>query len=460
MNLRKMLELMQKHSRDGPFDAARRFAPATARVEGGGGHEPLGASEHRAGGLLEPPRRHRASLRSRNSAGRGRRRACKRSTAQAPGGRRGTAVHDTAAAAAATSTGADRGQGRGRQPSGVRRTGRHNTAQAPGGRRGTAVHATAAAAAATTTGADRGHGCGRQSPVPGPHGLIEVETQPGSGPGSKLRYRLARGPGFQVRVPPGAGPGSQAEPRRSDGGEIAVQPPGVLQQRQLQPLRLEQIGAMGAVVSLLGRDGQACTALHGCLSTGADRRQLQPLRLERIATMGAVGDSQDGMALLGRLGCVGACADALMGAVSSLLESAGQGGMTLPRRLGCVGTHSEWILLRACLALSARRHPHGRGRQPPGVRQFTAELPPDHEDEKMLRVPGPHGLNEVEPPPGSEPGSKLRYRLPPGARVSGSRATGCRTWLAGEVQEVGRRGDRGPASRSACRSSCGCRHYG
>ena len=129
--------------------------------------------------------------------------------------------------------------------------------------------------------------------------------------------------------------------------------------------------------------------------------------------MGAVGDSQDGMALLGRLGCVGACADALMGAVSSLLESAGQGGMTLPRRLGCVGTHSEWILLRACLALSARRHPHGRGRQPPGVRQFTAELPPDHEDEKMLRVPGPHGLNEVEPPPGSEPGSKLRYRLPP-----------------------------------------------
>ena len=186
-----------------------------------------------------------------------------------------------------------------------------------------------------------------------------------------------------------------------------------LQQRQLQPLRREQIGAMGAVVSLLGRDGRACTAPHGCPSTGADPRQLQPLRLERIATMGAVGDSQDGMALLGRLGCVGACADALMGAVSSLLETAGQGGMTLPRRLGCVGTHSVRIMLRACLALSARRHPHGRGRQPPGVRQFTAELPPDHEDEKMLRVPGPHGLNEVEPPPGSEPGSRMRYCLPP-----------------------------------------------
>ena len=119
-------------------------------------------------------------------------------------------VRTAAAAAAAASTGADRGHGRGHQSPVVRRAGKRSTAQAPGGRRGTAVHATAAAAATTSTGADRGHGRGRQ--------LSEVRRTG--------RRNTAQTPG----------------------GVGAL--PNMPQQRQRQPLPLERIAAMGAVVSL------------------------------------------------------------------------------------------------------------------------------------------------------------------------------------------------------------------
>ena len=56
------------------FAAVRRFAPATARVEGGDGHVLPGTPDPRAVALPELPLHRRASLRSRYSAGRGRRR--------------------------------------------------------------------------------------------------------------------------------------------------------------------------------------------------------------------------------------------------------------------------------------------------------------------------------------------------------------------------------------------------
>ena len=66
--------LGQRLSRNDPFAAVRRFAPATARVEGGDGHDLPGTAVPRAVALPEHPLRRRASLRSRYSAGRGRRR--------------------------------------------------------------------------------------------------------------------------------------------------------------------------------------------------------------------------------------------------------------------------------------------------------------------------------------------------------------------------------------------------
>ena len=74
MTFRGPQKLEQWPSRDGPFAAVRRFAPAPARVEGGDGHDLPGTSEHRAVALPEHPLHRRASLRSRYSAGRGRRR--------------------------------------------------------------------------------------------------------------------------------------------------------------------------------------------------------------------------------------------------------------------------------------------------------------------------------------------------------------------------------------------------
>jgi len=45
--------------------------------------------------------------------------------------------------------------------------------------------------------------------------------------------------------------------------------------------------------------------------------------------------------------------------------------------------------------------------------EFTADLPPDHKEGQKLRVIGPHGPVEVQPPPDAHPGLCQRYRLSP-----------------------------------------------
>jgi len=45
--------------------------------------------------------------------------------------------------------------------------------------------------------------------------------------------------------------------------------------------------------------------------------------------------------------------------------------------------------------------------------EFSAMVPEDHQEGKTLRVLGPHGPIEVTPPPGSQPGMTLKWRLGP-----------------------------------------------
>ena len=91
MTFRGPQKLEQWPSRDGPFTAVRRFAPAPARVEGGDGHDLPGTTELRAVALPERPRHRRAPLRSRYIAGRGRRRTRPSPSAWSIGGTRWTA---------------------------------------------------------------------------------------------------------------------------------------------------------------------------------------------------------------------------------------------------------------------------------------------------------------------------------------------------------------------------------
>ena len=74
MTIQGPQKLEQWPSRGAFFAAVRRFAPATARVEGGDGQVLPGTPEPRAAALPELPLQRRASLRSRYCAGRGRRR--------------------------------------------------------------------------------------------------------------------------------------------------------------------------------------------------------------------------------------------------------------------------------------------------------------------------------------------------------------------------------------------------
>ena len=233
MNLRKLLELMQKHSRDRLLIAARRFAPATARVEGGGRHEPLGAAVHRAGRPPGPPRRHRASLRSRSSAGRGRRRASTL-TVRAMGARRGAG----SLGSSPPRVGCDRGQ---LHPGGGRRASRASPGGAPlpgrwePGRRGRRHAEGADGATLWGRGARRPAVCTRSSPRgpgwpggrpltfagPGvprnlPHGGAPCEPGELTGLGAccRPRRRWARGPRRRRRGPrvPRGGSGRTGEP--------------------------------------------------------------------------------------------------------------------------------------------------------------------------------------------------------------------------------------------------------
>mmetsp|Transcript_139289 Transcript_139289/g.277753 ORF Transcript_139289/g.277753 Transcript_139289/m.277753 type:complete len:233 (+) Transcript_139289:87-785(+) len=45
--------------------------------------------------------------------------------------------------------------------------------------------------------------------------------------------------------------------------------------------------------------------------------------------------------------------------------------------------------------------------------EFSTPMPEGHEEGTPLRIAGPHGPIEVVPPPGTQPGVKLRYRLAP-----------------------------------------------
>lgn len=45
--------------------------------------------------------------------------------------------------------------------------------------------------------------------------------------------------------------------------------------------------------------------------------------------------------------------------------------------------------------------------------EFSIMVPEDHQEGKTLRVSGPHGPIEVTPPPGSQPGMTLKWRLGP-----------------------------------------------
>jgi len=45
--------------------------------------------------------------------------------------------------------------------------------------------------------------------------------------------------------------------------------------------------------------------------------------------------------------------------------------------------------------------------------EFATDVPPDYQEGQPLRVIGPHGPVEVQPPPDAKPGSRQRYRLAP-----------------------------------------------
>jgi len=45
--------------------------------------------------------------------------------------------------------------------------------------------------------------------------------------------------------------------------------------------------------------------------------------------------------------------------------------------------------------------------------EFSALMPEEHEEGTPIKVPGPHGIIEVEAPAGTPPGTKLTWRLAP-----------------------------------------------
>ena len=301
MNLRKMLELMQKHSRDRLLIAARRFAPATARVEGGGRHEPLGAAEHRAGRPPPgPPRRHRASLRSRSSAGRGRRRTSTL-TVRAMGARRGAG----SLGSSPPRVGCDRGH---LHPGGGCRASRASPGGAPlpgrrePGRRGRRHAEGADGATLWGRGARRPAGCTRSSPrgpgwpegrpttLAGPgvprnllHGgaTCEPGELTGCGASCRPRQRWARGPRHRRRGPrvPRGGSGRTGEPA----ARLGAWPLGGEPQLLGVPREWRWDRRAGAAAP------GSCAPLRSRNSAGRGRRRLRSATGDRMTKHGPLG---------------------------------------------------------------------------------------------------------------------------------------------------------------------------
>uniref|UniRef100_A0A7S4SSJ8 Uncharacterized protein n=1 Tax=Alexandrium monilatum TaxID=311494 RepID=A0A7S4SSJ8_9DINO len=59
----------------------------------------------------------------------------------------------------------------------------------------------------------------------GPHGPVQVMPPQETGPGSRVRFRLAPPPEFRIQVPAGCGPGSLIRFERSDGAKVCVAVP-------------------------------------------------------------------------------------------------------------------------------------------------------------------------------------------------------------------------------------------